>query len=513
MKKLFAVLSLVFASLCANAASVTVPSTSQVAAQTVLSTVKAGDTVTFTAATYNLTSALAITCGATYNGNGALLTTTTANITLLSMAGCSTPTVVENTKFNGAGALYINGSNSGLSFVHNTVTGLPSNESCTNCQAGVYFDGTMATTLTNTLIEYNTFGDATSCSKVNALTSDQGGYCAGFITHVGAISNFTASYNSFISTEEGGHILSLLGNYVVGATGNYCGGCTFTYNYFKGYHRIALELQMGVLGALTTVQHNVLQDPFNSYYSTLNLSVPCCQWNNIAGTQTVTNPALLVDDNVIISTVGTATSPYGVEFWGTGSVATNNVIQGSICNGFAYGYNEGGMTIANNTIQSKYMAATSAVSPQCGLFILNEEGSNTPTTSGNVTGTTPVAKTSAAPTVVVSTTAVTITTGANETAYYTTDGSTPTVASTPYVAPFKPAAGSTVKVIGQWGIAPLPTSFPAGYGYVPSAVQTVSFVGQPVVVTPPPPVTTSWSIPVGNYTLTVTTSGVTITKQ
>ena len=75
-------------------------------------------------------------------------------------------------------------------------------------------------------------------------------------------------------------------------------------------------------------------------------------------------------------------------------------------------------------------------------------------------------------------------TGANTSVWYTTDGSAPTTSSTLYIGPFSVTPGTTVKAIGMWGAANQPKSYPAGYGYVPSAVVTASYASGSVVQQP-----------------------------
>jgi hypothetical protein len=69
-------------------------------------------------------------------------------------------------------------------------------------------------------------------------------------------------------------------------------------------------------------------------------------------------------------------------------------------------------------------------------------------------------------------------TGANTGVWYTTDGSTPVPGSGTaqyYSGPFTISSSTVVKAVGMWGAANQPSSYPAGYGYVPSAVVTATF--------------------------------------
>ena len=120
-----------------------------------------------------------------------------------------------------------------------------------------------------------------------------------------------------------------------------------------------------------------------------------------------------------------------------------------------------------------------------GCYICNEnEGATTTPTaqSGNTTAQRAHAVPSTAPTIspaagaISGATTVTLAdSGTNHSIYYTTDGSTPTTASTLYTAPFSVNPGTTVKAIGMWGQGANPTSYPSGYGYLPSSVVTASY--------------------------------------
>lgn len=83
---------------------------------------------------------------------------------------------------------------------------------------------------------------------------------------------------------------------------------------------------------------------------------------------------------------------------------------------------------------------------------------------------------------------VTVTTNqANGSSFYTTDGSTPTTASTLYTGTF--ACGSlpcTIKVLSQWGTG-VNTAYlyPSGYGWAPSSVTSASYTSSGTVVTDP----------------------------
>ena len=199
-------------------------------------------------------------------------------------------------------------------------------------------------------------------------------------------------------------------------------------------------------------------------------------------------------NNVLIANVKTGNdingqagyySGDGVEFWGSGT-SSNNLLQGWWDSGIEWGFSGGGWSINNNTIQ--LINST--------LQIGNEENqSNTPSESGNVMSQTVAALTSVAPTISPSggsqTFPLTVTltdkgntSGAgpqgNTGIWYTTDGSNPVpgTGTAKYLASggtFTLTAAATVKAVGMWGALNQPTSYPSGYGYVPSSAVTASY--------------------------------------
>jgi hypothetical protein len=471
------------------------PTQSLASLQAVVNSANVGDTVQFAAGTYNLGATFQFKPGIHYTGPQttpatAIIVNKTANQTVTSYPAGSAQTTIEYFDFSNAGGIYVASGASNIIIQHNQFSALPSGESCTACMAGVFFDGNINSTLSNITLLYNTFGDANSCTAVFAQANEQGGYCAGFLVNAGVVTNFSARYNTFVHVEEGIHFIQMV-NFAVGATGAVCDSCDVQYNYFLNHHRIGAEIQVGVINHAFVFAHNIIQDPLNPYYGTYGASFACCQSGKIMGGVSDVAQALLAYDNVIISSVkGIATGPYGIEGWGNGSQFYNNVIQGAWCNGITWGYGSGAWAIYNNVIQGPTLVGPNA--PGCGGYITNEEKTaNAPAQSGNVVGSIPAAQTTAAPVIAQSNGTVTITTSGNSSAYYTTDGSTPTVSSALYTAPFTPGAGTTVKATAMWGVAPQPTTYPKGFGYVPSGVVSLAVAGGTAVTPPPPPPTLS----------------------
>lgn len=384
--------------------------------------------------------------------------------------------------FQNTGAVYIGANSAEFDFEHNLVTQLPSSVggNYTVTEAGVFLDGSVSprTSTGRITIENNTFGDSLSCAAVFASDKDEGGYCAGVITHTGFNENLTIARNRFIHLEEGIHFLQLAA-YKPGNTSSGCLSCVIEYNSIVNYHRIGIEIQIYSKDPML-IQHNAVVDPLGSYYGTFAVSLACCQWGDIQGVAGY-SPSLIFDDNVLIASVpGHQCPPYGVEFWGEGSQGTNNLVEGLFCNGFTWGYGAGPWAIKDNYICGPNFATG-------GGYISNQQHQNNPPAqSGNTTSPECSALTSAAP--VISPRAgafarsqvVTLSDpGANTGIWYTTDGSTPVPGSGTtqlYSQPFTIVKSTEVKAVGMWGAPNEPSSYPRGYGYIPSRVVAASFV-------------------------------------
>lgn len=220
--------------------------------------------------------------------------------------------------------------------------------------------------------------------------------------------------------------------------------------------------------------------------SNLDYSIPCCQWGWYDGTAGYSGSATFQDNIVMIRDSADA-APYGVEFWGNAPLGANSLIEGYIASTYTYGY----WATSNGQSSGTQYVGTIRYNYMCGGgSITNEEGYDPPTEIGNVSAATCAAQTSVAPTISPAAGAQTfpltvtmtvpvntnnIVSGQNTSIYYTTNGSTPTTSSTLYRGPITLSSAATVKAIGQWGAAPQPTSWPSGYGYVPSAVQSAAY--------------------------------------
>jgi hypothetical protein len=478
----------------------TVPTNTQASIVATIATAHSAgsnNTVLLPAGTYSITSQINVPCdngltitGPTASPATAILAASYSNGTIFALAGCSAVTI-QYLQFENTEAVYMDSeANSGLTFVHNQISNL-------HGTAGIYLDGYLSTdasqattvaggvlqsVVSNTVIEYNTIGDAGSCTAEFA-SFDNYGECAGIVTHAGELLNLAIKYNYIFHVSEGIHLLQLSG-FNPGATSASCVSCTIDYNYILNYHRIGIENQVSAPINPIYIEHNAVMEPINAFYGTFAMSMACCVTGFIQNGYSGYSPSLYYNDNVTISS-GTEVGwgvhpPFAVEWWGTGAQGLNSLIEGNFSNGYVYGYGVAPWTIQNNYICGPHMATE-------GGYIGNEEGLQPgPAQAGNITGTSCTTMAVPAPAISQTSSAVTLTPqnassgpnpGTNVSIYFTTDGSTPTTSSSLYSAPFTPAIGSTVKAISVWGVAPLPTSFPSGYGWAPSTVVSAVFTG------------------------------------
>ena len=480
--------------------------------QRVINRASSGDTVAFEAGTYPVTASFNLKCGITYTGPVATpataeITTATANISLFYISGgCSlgTTTTIEYFHLNGAGALTTDGNSyANINILHNQMTSIPSQETCGAGCESVFFNFNTGITLANITIEYNSFGDANSCvagANVNE------GNCAGVIVNTvnpGSVINFVVQYNTFYHLQEGIHFPPVPFN--AGAPGATCNHCVIQYNFFSQIHRIQVEFQIGLNNHPFLERYNVLTSPLatNADAGVFAFSDPCCQFGPTQGD--VTNTYIDASSNIIYDP-DPLTSQYGIswgfEAWGNGARYNNNLIQGYVCAGIVWGLGSN-WSASYNTMQSSIMQNRTPCPfypPLQGGFIGPEfpEAANAkipPAQTGNVFGGAPTAVTSVAPTIspasgsqtfplTVTLTDPGYTSGAvplaNTGIWYTTDGSTPVPGSgtAQYVATggrFVLPAPATVKAVGMWGTPNQPTRYPAGYGFVPSAVKSAQY--------------------------------------
>jgi hypothetical protein len=482
------------------------------AIQEVIREASAGDTISFDAGVYNLLSALTLKCGLTYTGPVATpataeLTTNSVNMSLTALLGGCTSgtTTLQYLHFNGAGPLYVDARGySNVVFMHNQVTGLPAEEACGAPCESMFFDGDNENSDSNITIEYNTFGDITSCTSGLSV---QDGSCAGAAFNlVGYLSNLTVRYNTFYHLLEGIHLLQVA--YVPppnDATDSICYNCDIEYNFFHDITRIALENQSSVFGKPTIMSNNVFGNPNTGLtWSGMALSAPCCLTGRKQNVTTTAIPSDYIQNNVIFNSLGSPSTatPIAIEMSGAGTQATNNLVQGYFCTGVAWSYNSNNWAISYNTFQGPMMSSRA----QCYGFgpsgYLGSECNNCtpgPVTKGNKEDAHATAIPSVAPSISPASGAygfpllVTLSDPGytdmtqpypqgNTGIWYTIDGSAPVPGTG--TAQYIPSGGTislsgpaALQAVGMWGTPPQPTSYPVGYGFVPSAVRTAQYTG------------------------------------
>jgi Bacterial Ig-like domain (group 2) len=442
---------------------------------------------------------------------------------------CTSPTTIEYLNFKNAGGIYVQTSFTNLTIEYNQFTNIP----CCNGTAAnvaIDFDGSAsskntAQNLTNTTIQWNTIGDSTSCTSptngmsytgtlINGGLQDQyAGNCGGMTisSTIGyGASGSDSSYglkilnNNFFHLGEAIHF----GCPTLGGSSQPCepgsGGSgspgsgvethwvTAEFNDFNQIHRMAWEQQPEITQGIV-VQYNSIHDFYNPYFGTFGESFACCDGSG-SGNGLPGAPYLNNSSNVIVFNtapnppIGSPRYGYIIEAWGYNASYANNLTQsGNFSAGaITWGFGGGSWSISNNTMCGSNWASTG--------YITNEFGnSNPPAQSSNSSACS--ALTSFAPSISPSAGAqsfpltVTLTDPGytsgpqplgNTGIWYTTDGSTPVPGSgtAQYLASggsFVLTAPATVKAVGMWGAQNQPSSYQAGYGFVPSSAVTAAY--------------------------------------
>ncbi len=465
-----------------------------------------GGIVQLSAGVTSTTTGFTLPCGVVIQGltttpaTAEFTTSTTGLAMFYSMGGCasSNETGIQYLQINGTGPWSIDASSyQNLVFNHNQVTSMPYQPSCNGSCSSLWLQGNVSDTKQNITIEYNTFGDNNSCVASESI--DDGG-CAGILFNsIGFITNLTIKYNSFYHVNEGMHFSNVGFNSQPGGINGTCNNCVIEYNYFNQIARIDLEDQVSVVGGPTLIEYNVFANPSpNITYANMAISAACCFSGRVDTQQSTAVPTDFLSNNVIYNNPATSgPTPIGIEEFGAPQ-ATNNLIQGGVCVGVAYSTTYGNSAISNSTIQGSYIASGAQCIFGPGGPWGPENGVAPPAViSGNVTGATPASVTSVAPTISPSSSSqtfpltVTLTDPGytntttpvpqgNTGIWYTTDGSTPVPGSgtAQYLSTggtFTLSSAATVRAVGMWGTPPQPTSYPAGYGFVPSGVVTAAY--------------------------------------
>jgi hypothetical protein len=347
--------------------------------------------------------------------------------------------------------------------------------------------------------EYQYVPDNTSGSSYGSA----GGYCGTLGIH-SYTTNWNVHNNNWFHIEQGGKCYTAGGGspYYTYLENNFI----FQYNDISQHHRIGFEGQCDA-SPTESFDSNSIHDYYYPGYGGWALSLPQSGGapgtaspgttnltnNLIIGSTAVPNvPATSANCYQYASGVtscysGSSTGGYyytpALEAWGPGT-ASHNLAQGYPGALAAPGCTTSAGTVNYNIAQLFSGSYVTGVE-QCS-------GAPPPTQTGNQFGTTVSTRQSVAPVITPTATGtysapvtVTITsngyTGSttpgplgNTSAYYTTDGSTPTTSSTfcGYSCTFSVAAGTTVNAIAMWGAQNQPKSYASGYGFTPSTVAT-----------------------------------------
>jgi Fn3 associated/Bacterial Ig-like domain (group 2) len=307
-------------------------------------------------------------------------------------------------------------------------------------------------------------------------------------------------------------------------------------NNIQGNSRIAIEDQQPN-NANVVFSHNAFYQPTNPSYNTFELSLPLNQCGSNAGgcNGDGSGQATITNDNVFLGNVpitidcngttcsrgvlnGTGSGAHygiGLEQWGVGATAQYNLFQGGnepdTCAG-GFGCSGWGVSIgepfSNVNDTNNYFSGYDIVSGGGGIGF---EDDATPSNPGMIISPNTTVATSAtipttAPAILTSQSsgAPTVTLSDSDTnhrlsIFYTTDGTTPAIfgpggsagTTQVYSAPFTVAPGSTVKAIAHWGQgANQGIVFPS-FGYVPSAVTSLTVGATTAATTAAPPATST----------------------
>jgi hypothetical protein len=512
----------VMACLPAAAATVNIPAGSTAGEiQATLNGVPGGSTIAFAPGTYSITATINVPCNLTLTGPEAtpatvILKPSFMNQPIFNLTDCSGITIqyihftrTQSIKFNLNPGTWCG---NGCVIAHNQFTDLtaqlpkgrggndgPACDSGKGPQGNCDSAGDTAITfasnsgapcpgcayLTNTQIIYNQFGDAGSClTPADVMTGtsyDYGGNCAG-VEFYTAIDGVTVDYNSFTHLEEGFHVLCGPGG------GDNCSGPTAwtfrnfiaDFNVFNGIHRFGAEMQLQK-SANVHVDHNAYSNPTAPWAWTFGISNACCN-------KGATAPGITNLDNVIIADtkVPGATPSDGAyigiadEAWGLGALYEYNVVQGNWQNGFTWAFIGGGSISHNIVCGAQMVAAATHIHQET-----TPPTSDAPRQTGNTISPTCSPVVSTPPTIspasrrfTGSQTVTLADAGTNHSVWYTTDGTTPVPGkgtAKRYSVPFNVTATTTIIAVGQWGTGPNVISFPAGYGYVPSAAVKATY--------------------------------------
>ena len=401
---------------------------------------------------------------------------------------------------NGGQCFYFPAGVSNVTVQNNYVHGNQGNTSGEYWNAGlIYFDGSSSSAVDsnivvkNNIVGKNSYGDCSNIMQnyTYAGLGGDGGYCVGLGIHNG-MNGLTVTNNIFQFMEQGMKIFEEQGE---------CVNCVIEANDYNNIHRISFETQANIGGSQPTsmtIAFNSIHDQYYPNFGSWGLSAA----NGCgSGCNTATSDNVIIN-NVQAASAGGGYTPGAIEIWGSnpGSSTTQNynLIQGYWANPLDYS-SPGGFVSNNNTLCISGTVVASSPPPvgtAGGVYFANETENPMPegpatATGSSLTNMPTCVQTSVAPTIspasgnISGTVTVTFTNpgggrDANTGIWYTTDGSTPIPglgsaqfnASGGTIAVTSPA---TVKAVGMWGAYNQPTSYTAGYGYLPSAVVTATY--------------------------------------
>ena len=401
---------------------------------------------------------------------------------------------------NGGQCFYFPAGVSNVTVQNNYVHGNQGNTSGEYWNAGlIYFDGSSSSAVDSNIVVKNNIVGKSSYGDCSNLMQNytypglggDGGYCVGLGIHNG-MNGLTVTNNIFQFMEQGMKIFEGQGE---------CVNCVIEANDFNNIHRISFETQANIGGSQPTsmtIAFNSIHDEYYPNFGSWGLSAA----NGCgSGCNTATSDNVIID-NVQAASGGGGYTPGAIEIWGSnpGSSTTQNynLIQGYWANPLDYS-SPGGFVSNNNTLCISGTVVASSPPPvgtAGGVYFANETENPMPegpatATGSSLTNRPTCVQTSVAPTLspasgnISGTVTVTFTNpgggrDANTGIWYTTDGSTPIPGSGS--AQFNASGGTiavtspaTVKAVGMWGAYNQPTSYAAGYGYLPSAVVTATY--------------------------------------